>query len=296
MSTKTKTKDQAKPKAASKSPDQDQLAAEIAAIGKIERREYDGLKRRCIEFEKKNCDSILIIPCSGDKGWCEMGDRSAILYKYFVCEKIGANVTLADDYDSFFLQYRLGRVRTRGFSLVKKRIKASGLYASELTHDKCVMVKLKRKFTPEEMLELEKEELARQLALNEIVKIKPLDPMLYQAIVELAARIHRMAFRHMDKVSSATNGRRVVALADSMQRDYLIFSEQYAKLSPTERLRRWQKMLRDLELIRLELQIIATNKIWNRNKCAILGDTVVILEDRLKRQISHRTPNSKAEK
>lgn len=58
-------------------------------IGRIERKEYDRLKRRAIKFEEKNRQYILVIPCDGEMGWCEMSEHSALIYKYMVCISLG---------------------------------------------------------------------------------------------------------------------------------------------------------------------------------------------------------------
>lgn len=71
-------------------------------IGKVERKEYDKLKRRAIKFEATNRQYILVIPCDGEAGWCEMSEHSALIYKYMVCMPLGVPVTMADDYDFIF--------------------------------------------------------------------------------------------------------------------------------------------------------------------------------------------------
>ena len=115
-------------------------------------------------------------------------------------------------------------------------------------------------------------------------------------MVELTARIHQMAFRHMDKVSSATNGQRIVSIMDGIQRDYLMFSGEYSKLSDAKRIAIWRKMLVDLNLVRLELQIIASSKIWKREKCALIGDRTIAIEDRIKRRLAHQLLTTKHKK
>ena len=52
-------------------------------IGRVERREYDKLKRRAIKFEERNRQYILVIPCDGETGWCEMSEHSALIYNIY---------------------------------------------------------------------------------------------------------------------------------------------------------------------------------------------------------------------
>ena len=81
-------------------------------IGRIERKEYDKLKRRAIKFETNNREYIFVVPCDGEMGWCEMSEHTALIYKYMVCLPLGVPVTMTDDYDSFYIQYDIGRIRT----------------------------------------------------------------------------------------------------------------------------------------------------------------------------------------
>ena len=109
-------------------------------IGKVDRKEYDRLKRRAIKFEEKNRKYILVIPCDGETGWCEMSEHSALIYKYMVCSQLGVPVTMTDDFDSFYIQYEIGRIRTRGYDVVRRRLKKAGLYKDEKTKDRCLAI------------------------------------------------------------------------------------------------------------------------------------------------------------
>ena len=194
-------------------------------IGRIERKEYDKLKRRAIKFETNNRQYILVVPCDGEMGWCEMSEHSALIYKYMVCLPLGVPVTMTDDYDSFYIQYDIGRIRTRGFDVVRKKIKKAGLYKDEQLKDKCMVFRLKNRLSEKELEKLEQEENARQLAVNSIVKVTFVDPALHQKLIEVATRLHRVCYRRMDKLSSATNGERMVKLIDETIRIYYKMAE-----------------------------------------------------------------------
>ena len=261
-------------------------------IGLVERKEYDRLKRRAIKFEEKNKQYILVIPCDGEMGWCEMSEHSALMYKYMVCAPLGVPVMMADDFDSFYIQYDIGRIRTRGFDTVRNRLKKIGLYKDEQVKDRCVIFQLKKVLTEKDLERLKKEEVTRQITANNIIKVTFLDPALYQKLIEVATRLHRVCYRRMDKVSSATNGERMVKLTDKTIRIYYKMAE-CGRNRPEELLPYWQEMRQLIHELLIELQIVAGLRLWTRENCMKIGESVIEIQDRIDRQIRRGTSQSK---
>ena len=257
-------------------------------IGRVERKEYDKLKRRAIKFEERNRQYILVIPCDGEMGWCEMSEHSALIYKYMVCLPLGVPVTMTDDYDSFYIQYDIGRIRTRGFDVVRNRLKKVGLYKNEKAKDRCVIFEIKNNLTEKELLKLRHEEETRQLAVNSIVKVDFLNPALYQKMMEVATRLHRVCYRRMDKLSSATNGERMVGLMDDAIRLYYKMAE-CGKNRPEDLVEYWKEMREKVHGLLIELQIVAGLKLWTRENCVKIGEIVIDIQNRIDRQIKRGT-------
>ena len=256
---------------------------EDAEIGKIEKREYERLKRKALKFEHKNCGFVLVIPCDGEHGWCEMGENSALIYKYQVCMKLGVPVTMTDDLDSFYVRYDVGRIRTRGFDTVRRRLKRAGLYKAETKRDKCVIFQLKQSNTKHEMEKMRLEEEERQAAMNTIVKVNFSDPVLYQKMIEVATRLHRICYRRMDKVSSATNGVRIVEKADKLILKYYEMTEQKADYE--KRMSDWQELWRSAHGLLIELQVVAGLKLWTREACMKVSEGVIEIQSRIEQDI-----------
>lgn len=257
-------------------------------IGKVERKEYDRLKRRAIKFEERNRQYILVIPCDGEMGWCEMSEHSALIYKYMVCLPLGVPVTMTDDYDSFYIQYDIGRIRTRGFDVVRERLKKAKLYKNESVKDRCTIFEIKNSLTEKELTKLRNEEEMRQLAINSIVKVDFLNPALYQKMMEVATRLHRVCYRRMDKLSSATNGARMVQLIDEAIRIYYRMAE-CGKNRPEDLIEYWREMRTRVHELLVELQIVAGLKLWTRENCMKIGESVVDIQNRIDRQIKRGT-------
>lgn len=261
-------------------------------IGRIERKEYDRLKRRAIKFESNNRKYILVIPCDGEMGWCEMSEHSALMYKYMVCLPLGVPVTMTDDFDSFYIQYDIGRIRTRGFDVVRSRLEKVGLYKKEQIKDKCMIFELKKALTEEELDRIKNEESIRQLAVNSIVKVDFIDPALYQKLIEVSTRLHRICYRRMDKLSSATNGERMVNIMDEVIRAYYKMAE-CGRNRPEDLLPYWREMRQTIHQLLIELQIVAGLKLWTRENCMKVGENVLDIEKRIDRQIKRGTDRSR---
>lgn len=246
----------------------------------IKRNVYDRLKRRAINFERKNNRFILVIPVDGNKGWCEVGERSALFYKYEVCDKIGADVSIKNDYDSFYNQFEIGRARMIGFEVVRNRLKRAGLYKKEQLRDKCMLFEMNRTFSDDEIEQLLVEEKRRQTEINNIVKVKLMDPVLLVKMLEVSARMHAICLNKMDKLARDTNGRRIVELCDEMIIDYYKMSAA-EDISPEARLKMWRKLREYTQSLMIELQLVVGLKIWKRNKCISIGEMIYEIEERL---------------
>ena len=214
-----------------------------------------------------------------------------------VCLPMGIPVNMTDDYDSFYIQYEIGRVRTRGYDTVRARLKKAGLYKNETEKDKCIIFQLKSPLTVAEIDRLKEEENARQLAINSIVKVTFADPTLYQKMIELATRLHRVCFRRMDKLSSATNGKKIVEIMDEMLRLYYEVAE-CGKNRPEELLPYYREMRQMSHNLLIELQIVASLKLWTRDICMGLGESAIniqkMIDSRIKNGASRlRQRNSK---
>ena len=261
----------------------------------IPRREYDKLKQRAIRFEENNDRYILVIPVDGNKGWCEMGERSALFYKHVVCNKLGFDVSIKDDYDSYYVQYKIGRARIRGFDPVRDRLKLADMYKDEILRDKCMMFAMNRVFSAKEIEELEEAERKEQMAVNQIAKVQIMDPVLMTKLVEVSGRLHSACIKKMDKVSSATNGVRIVELCD---KGLIHYYRMCGTIDATaeEKLEMWKTMREYLHGILIELQVIVALKICKRQQVIAISETVIELEERVDRHIAKMMRKVEGEK
>lgn len=255
-------------------------------IQRISRNLHDKLRRKAIIFERTQNDHyILMVPCEGVKGWYEMGDESALLYKYEVCDKIGVHAELKDDFDTFYNQYKIGRVRTRHPDTVIEHVKRAGLYAVDIEREHCIFVELSEKYTKEQIDQLKEEEKARQTSLTDIVETKVLDPALKVMMTDVAARLHRLCLQKMDKVARDSNGIRITERCDKALMAYYYIALR-TEASDEDLLEMWRRLREHVFAIEVELQIIVDLKLWKRIQVVALGETVVEIGKRADKHIA----------
>lgn len=233
----------------------------------ITRPEYRRNKEKLREYERKNCNRISAIPCSGKDGWYEIAENSALIYSYVVCEKLGLMKPIHGDEDSFYLQYELGRIRMRGVSEIERNLEQAGMKYQKVEKNYCVVYVLKQGFTQTEMAELRDRELRRQHELNSIVKVTTMEPELHQVISHLSVRIHQICPK-MEKHAAAANGKRMMELIDGILVDYYEICKTHRRATVED----WRDMRRRLDRLLCELQLICEVKLYSREKLNDVGN------------------------
>ena len=104
--------------------------------------------------------------------------------------------------------------------------------------------------------------------------------------------MHRVCYRRMDKLSSATNGERMVGLMDDIIRMYYKIAE-CGKNQPEDLLPYWREMRQMVHQLLIELQIVAGLKLWTRENCVKIGESVLNIQERIDRQIKRGASRSK---
>lgn len=295
MAQKSKGEGEKKPQAAAKKPDSGAKTAEKNDQHiNITRKEHNKLRRRAVAFERDNARFILLIPCDGGKGWYEMGNRSALFYKYGVANKLGIDVEIKDDYDTFFDQFDSGRVRTQYIDSLRENLKRAKMYKGEIERDNCIIFKLNKTYTDVEIKEFEDEEKRHQAQLNEIVKVRVVDPVVMVEMTDISMRLHRLCLRRMDKVSRETNGVRIVGFCDEIIVEYYKMASAL-EATDEEVLARWKEMRHLLHKLLIELQLIVDLKIWKRTQVISIGEKVAGVIERIDthiRKLKGRTENA----
>ncbi|MBR3249005.1 hypothetical protein IKF89_03195 [Candidatus Saccharibacteria bacterium] len=244
----------------------------------FDRKTYRALKRDLIGVEEENTEEIIMQKCAGKGDWFEIADSSALIYYYYVCQVLKVkNVRFEDDYDSFYEQYKIGRIRTRGTDTVRERLKKVNMYGGEhVIHGRLVFM-LKKPFTRDRMKQLREKEARRRLMLNRTVLVEHSDPLFYRDLSEMIKRFHRICSSKLDKLSSQTNGARMITLMDETMADYL-HSTELSKKNIDERIEDWKNIRKKLYRLKYEIQIIEIAGLWSLEVCVRAFDMVTQLK------------------
>ena len=255
----------------------------------ISLREYRNSKRKLKELEKKNYQKIIAIPCSGDQGWYEIAEHSALIYYYEVCQKLGAKNKFLADTHSYYDQYEIGYMRSRGVDTIRERLKKADLYFSEETDNQTYIFNLNTKFSHQKLTALKKREHNRRLDNLTPIQANNLDPELHHLITTLASRLHRVCNSRLDKLSSQINGARIINLIDGL----LIQYHQTTMLSKHHRGRiqsQLESMRRDIYQLIFEVKVLGETRLWNLELCASISENLFEvrnhIESHLKKVIS----------
>ena len=243
-------------------------------------KEYRNLKRKLKELEQKNCQKIIAIPCSGDQGWYEIAEHSALIYYYEVCQKLDAKNKFLADTRSYYDQYEIGYMRSKGVDVIRERIKQAGLYLSEAETNHIYTFNLNAKFSHQKLAALKKREHSRRLDNLTPIQANNLDPELHHLLTTSSARLHRICGSRLDKLSSQVNGARIVVLIDNL----LIQYHQTTMLSKHHRKRiqsQLESMRHDIYSLIFEVKILGEAKLWNLELCASVSETLYEIRNRV---------------
>lgn len=233
----------------------------------IDSKTYHTEKRKLIKIEEENYDYIILLKRSGKGNWYEMADNSALAYYYFVCEPLKIkDIKFSADYNSFYEQYKIGKIAANGLETTRNRIKKAGLYEREYEVDNRTYFVLKKPITKEQMETLTKKEIKRRIKLNKTIEVTHSAPIFYRDLTEMMIRLHQICSSKMTKLSSETNGVRIVTLADSIMRHYL-HSTDLSETAADKRIEDWTKIREEIYQLKYEIQIADIAKIWSPELC-----------------------------
>ena len=233
----------------------------------LDRNTYRSLKRDLIGIEEENTGEIILQKCSGKGDWFEIADHSALIYYYYVCQPLKIkHVRFEADYDSFFEQYKIGRIRLRGTEGIRERIEKAGIYGGEHVINGRLIFMLKHPLTKDKMKLFRQREMKRRMNLNKTVEIKHADPLFYRNLAEMMKWLHQVCSSKMSKLASQTNGARMVTLVDNIMVKYL-HSTDLAEDNWFARRDDWVEIRKMIYQLKYEIQVVEIAKMWSPEVC-----------------------------
>ena len=262
---------------------------------KISNNQYRNIKRNLEEMEKTNYDSIILIPCSGNKGWHEFAEHSALFYFYDVCEKFKLSHHFYADTMSYYNQYEIGYMRTLSPDSIRTNLKRAKLYKSEETKSFFTIFKLNKNYSIEEVRALEKRENERRLKNLTVEESVNLDPELHQILANLAIRLHRLCNNKLDKLATQTRGIEIINLIDNLLIEYhqITMTKQLPKATIAAKFINMRKEVYQLMFL---IKVLGEAKLWDLEICVSISEPLISAKNHIEINIKKFTKKEEDKK
>ena len=247
-------------------------------------KQYRSIKRYLKKLEAENCNRVMMAPCNGKSNWYEIAEHSALFYYYEVCQALNKKTKFFSDTDSFYDQYEIGYIRSKGVANVRKNLRDLGLYGSEHMEQEIYVFVLKKNFSKKEIEELQKREEERRMQNLTPTPVSNIDPDLYRSIVSVAARLHKICISRLDKLASSVNGAEIVKLADSLIEDYQVI----AMLKPSAKLKirtRLENMRRTIYLLIIKVKVLGEVRLWSLELCISITEDLHEIKNKIDKDL-----------
>ena len=251
---------------------------------KITSAEHRKLKQTIIKSEPNNRRFIYVIPCGGGKGWYEMAEQSAIYYKYLVGEKIGCEINLNKDLDTFTEPYKIGFVRLQNPKRLENRMRRAGVFEAASEKNGVLIFQMKEALTDKQARALVNRELSFQAAANTIVPIGITEPTLYADLLLLIGRMFQACDRQMNDFARKIYGEDLVRTCNEIMEQYLMFTQNVESQTKAKKLHIWTKMITSVEKLERILRLVEISNVWNRKKYTSMEKQVLDLKKRIESQ------------
>lgn len=264
----------------------EQIIKKIDQAVTISNKDYNQNKKKAIEFEKTNYNTIALIPSRGSGSWKKFGDHSALIYYYFVLplfrKKFPTFRPDSDDFNKF--EYGVMSVNTA--STVYSALIKNNLLKDVKNNDGKVFFVLNVNFDQRQIDLWWKEEQQRRESMNNILVVENCLPEFRQKMRQLAKMVHGAVSKKMRKAEQETSGEDLIRAMSEISRTYYRLMRKFGD----ESLGAWEDLLARVDDFCAELQIIIDSGIWGYNAGAKIGELVSEMREMVKNEVAIRTP------
>lgn len=253
---------------------------------------YRRLKRRLQKMEKRNYNSIYLIPCSGNRNWYELAEHSALFYYYKVRQKLNLKTKFYADTMSLYDQYEIGFIRSRGIDRIRQDLKNAELYQSEKVENGIVRFLLTKTYNETIVAELYQLEINRRTKNLSIEKTGLLEPALHQILSTLSIHLHRLCNSNLDKLSSQVNGADIIRLSDGLLETYYQITA-IEKASPEKIIPKLSDMRKNIYTLIIKIRVLSQIKLWELETCIGLTESLSEAREMVENHLRRLTKNNK---
>ncbi|MBR3332298.1 hypothetical protein IKG28_01550 [Candidatus Saccharibacteria bacterium] len=238
---------------------------------------YKEAKKNLKSLELSNQDKIMLLRYKGTGEWYEIAEHSALFYYYKVCDKLASKPNFENDSDSYYYPYEIGRIRTRNPELIISRVKEAKLYKNTVKKNGLIIINLNTKFSQDKIAGFLKTEEERREKNRKIIHVEYSDPTLYRMLCLVTERLHKACNNKMNRVTSQTNGARILTKIDHALFLYMRFCDKKNAPSSEE----WDEILGDVQSVIYEINILCGSGIWGHSIASSFGEELIGIRRRI---------------
>lgn len=251
----------------------------------ITSKQYQSAKRALLKKEKNNYNRLYFIYCSGNQGWLETAEHSALIYYYEIVNRYGLKNRFFSDETSFYDRYEIGYIRTSNLDDVRHWLEKANLYKGEGRDTQRIFYfELNKIFTNQELdhyLTLEKQ---HRLEQNSITPARNLSPEFYQLLTNVGGRIYHVCNNQLSRLACDTNGIRIATALTNV----IVFYHHltcYPKNATTRIVNKWTDIYTNLYTLLYEFRALSDLRLVNRETCIGVDEILNRLIDIAKKEL-----------
>ena len=229
---------------------------------RITESQHESIKRAIIKREEDNYDKIYLVPCSGDQGWYEISEHSALIYYYEVIVPLGLSTRLHEDTVSFYTHYKYGSIRTNSPATIKDNLVAQNLFESEQIDRDVIIYHLAKTFTAEDINSYAKQIHTSRIANASIVKSDNAAPEYYIIVSSFAKNILYACSNKMNEIERNSFASKIINYAVDLSRIYLEINYLDRRAKANDIITKWDKIIDITYYILIEMHLMRGLGIW----------------------------------
>lgn len=242
---------------------------------RITESQHESIKRTIMKKEETNFDSIYFVPCSGNSGWYEIAEHSALIYYFEVVKTLKLKTPMHEDTMSFYTHYKYGLIRTNNPDYIKENVRRCNLLETISTDRDIITLKLNKSFTNEQIDGYWQQLNAERIKRASILEASNASPEFHLIISSLGKEALRSCASRMDKIHRKYLSETFISYIAEIDRLYLQSNYLNRKKVPERVKKKWEAIIEITYNAIVELQTMNDFGVWDEGLIARFGDKIL---------------------
>lgn len=251
-------------------------------------KRYNEVKKKIVELEASNVDSLYLFPASdhktNKKKFYILGGASAIIYAHEIGPRIGKHPVLRRDMDNGTEKLHSGICSVQDLKGLEEKLSKIGIkqIAPPEGYEELIVFRLNRRYEQKElknMLKAEQEDIEK---LNKVLYANVLYPDVHKLVLDLKRVVPRKV-KNMDKTYREVVGMKMIDTLEDI-------IEAYSQMThgDIDELSGAETMLKGLSKMYAQTSLMNELEVWDVSSCARVGDIIAGIRKTLKGNIVNK--------